>query len=438
MCHNYIPAKMTTINTLAQPWSTAHKWGFRFALLFFVLFILCNPNGAVPLLSDFEGIYLAPVQKFIVWAGAHIFHLGKPITAFTNGSGDTTYNWLVLLMIFIISLITSTIWTLVNTKPMSYDRLYYWLLVVLRFYVAFNMIGYGAYKVIKLQFPAPNPGRLLEPYGDSSPMGLAWTFMGYSKAYNYFTGIAELLCGILLLFRKTTLIGAVIAFTVVANVVAINYCFDVPVKIVSSGLLLMVTFILLKDLQRIINFFFLNKTAEPAILTPRRFQKRWKNITLLVTKCLLIAYTVLSAADNVIGSMKYGDDAKHPVLYGIFNTQSFVHGKDTLPPLLTDTTRWRRININGFGGVRITTMNDSTRNYSFKNDTVKKQITLGSYKDTTLKYVFNYTLGKDSVLQLSGKGPNGDMSATLKRFDEKKFLLMRRGFHLVNEFPFNR
>jgi hypothetical protein len=430
---------MSNTSTLTQPWSPAQKWGFRFSLLIFVLFILCNSNGAVPLLSNYESLYMAPVQKLVVWLGAHVLHLAQPITMFTNGSGDTTYNWVVILLITVISLVGATIWSLVNTKPMSYDRLYYWLLVVLRFYVGFTMIGYGAYKVIKLQFTTPGPARLLESYGDSSPMGLAWSFMGYSKAYNYFTGIAELACGILLLFRKTTLIGAVIGFTVLANIVAINYCFDVPVKIVSSGLLLMVIFILLKDLNRIVKFFFLNQTAEPAVLTPRRFQKRWKNITLIVTKYLLIAYTVLSVGGNAIsGAKQYGDDVKRPVLYGIFNTQTFVQGKDTLPPLLGDTTRWRRIIINNFGSVKVTTMNDSTRNYSFKKDTVKKQITLGSIKDTTRKYVFKYTLSKDSILQMTGKGPNGDMSATLKRYNEKKFLLLRRGFHWVNEFPFNK
>jgi hypothetical protein len=30
------------------------------------------------------------------------------------------------------------------------------------------------------------------------------------------------------------------------------------------------------------------------------------------------------------------------------------------------------------------------------------------------------------------------MNAVLKRYNEKEFLLMRRGFHWVNEFPFNR
>jgi len=33
-------------------------------------------------------------------------------------------------------------------------------------------------------------------------MGLAWNFMGYSTGYNYFTGIAELSCGLLLSSAK--------------------------------------------------------------------------------------------------------------------------------------------------------------------------------------------------------------------------------------------
>jgi uncharacterized membrane protein YphA (DoxX/SURF4 family) len=113
---------------------------------------------------------------------------------------------------------------------MSYDRLYYWMIVVLRYYVGITMLAYGSVKIVQLQFPSPTPWRLIEPYGDSSPFTLAWTFMGYSRGYNYFTGIAEVSCGILLLFKRTSLFGAVIAFTVSANIAAINFCFDVPVK----------------------------------------------------------------------------------------------------------------------------------------------------------------------------------------------------------------
>ena len=66
-------------------------------------------------------------------------------------------------------------------------------------------------------------------------MGLAWTFLGFSKGYNLFMGVAELMAG-LLLFRRTVAIGAIITLMTTANVMAVNYFYDVPVKIVSTAL----------------------------------------------------------------------------------------------------------------------------------------------------------------------------------------------------------
>ncbi|QKJ31613.1 hypothetical protein HQ865_18195 [Mucilaginibacter mali] len=428
---------MTTNNTLAQPWSISQKILFRFAFLFFALFIFFFPNAGAPGLNQLYDLYIIPMHNLMVWMAAHVFHLTRPLTVFTNGSGDTTYDWLVLFMVAICSVIGAAIWTALSKGQMSYDRLYYWMIIVLRYYVGITMLAYGSVKVVQLQFPAPTPWRLIEPYGNSSPFTLAWTFMGYSRGYNYFTGIAEVSCGILLLFKRTSLFGAVIAFTVAANITAINFCFDVPVKIVASALLLMVTVILLKDMQRFIDFFFLNKTTGPANLTPRRFQKKWKNITLIVVKYVLIVYVTLSNVDNMIsGYHNYGMGVKHPVLYGVFNTKSFVLNKDTIAPLTTDTTRWRLLQITSFGRAAVVMMNDSAKNYSYKADTAKKTITLGDMKDTTCKYVFNYTLSKDSVLRMDGIGPAGQLSAEFKRFNEQKSVLIKRGFHFVNEYPF--
>lgn len=429
----------STPNTLAQPWQPAQKIGFRFAFIFFVLFIFFDPNGQVPLLNETYDLYIQPMHNLMAWMAAHILHVAKPVTVFTNGSGDTTYDYLVLLTVAVSALIGTIIWTALSRKPVSYQRLYYWLLVILRFYVAFSMLGYGAYKVVKLQFPFPGPGRLLESYGNSSPMGIAWSFIGASKGYNYFTGTAELLCGILLLFRRTATLGAVIALTVIVNIAAINYCYDVPVKIVSSTLVLMTLFILGKELHRFMLFFIANKPVPPANLTAHRFGKQWKNITLVVFKYLLIAYMVIGIGQSVYyGAQTYGDDVKHTVLYGIFNTQKYVLKNDTLPPLDTDTLRWRRMVINSYGGVTVSLMNDSTRYYKLKIDQKKSTITLSMPADSNKKFSFNYTLSKDSVLNMQGNGPHGPLNATFKRFDEKKFLLRSRGFHWVNEYPFNK
>ena len=155
------------------------------------------------------------------------------------------------------------------------------------------MLSYGFVKVFKLQFPFFSPDRLLEPYGNSSPMGLAWNFFGFSKGYNYVMGFAELSSGFLLLFRRTTTLGAIVTFVVAGNIMAINYCFDVPVKLLSTALVVMALFLLAKDIHRLINFFFLNKPTNAANITAPVFRKKWQNITTVILKYGLILYVVI-------------------------------------------------------------------------------------------------------------------------------------------------
>lgn len=55
--------------------------------------------------------------------------------------------------------------------------------------------------MIPTQFPTPTADKLMQPYGESSPMGILWTFMGSSTAYTIFAGTAgEVLAAIPLLF----------------------------------------------------------------------------------------------------------------------------------------------------------------------------------------------------------------------------------------------
>ncbi|WP_345949053.1 DoxX family protein [Mucilaginibacter sp. PAMB04274] len=429
---------MQPAQTLSTPWPTGQKWAFRFAILFFILFIFFNPNGAVPFLEIFYNYYIQPMHGLVVWAGTHIFHLPEPITTFTNGSGDTTYDYLVLLFCVTVALVGATVWSAVNRQACNYDKLYYWLNVILRFYLGITMVSYGAVKVIKLQFPTPGPARLLQTYGSSSPMGLAWTFMGYSKGYNYFTGFAELSCGLLLLFRKTALLGAVIALVVSANIMAINYCFDVPVKILSTMMVVICLYLLSKDFARFINFFFLNRVAQPANLSPKRFTKRWMNITLISLKYLLIAYVTASTVENCIQGFKlYGDDAPKPPLSGLYNVETFVTDGDTLAPVLTEAIRWRRLNISAFGNAQIYLMNDSVETYKLLTDTTVKS--LGFYEqDQNQRQVLYYTAVKPGLLLLKGKLYNNNIEVTMRKIESKDFLLMNRGFHWINEYPFNR
>jgi len=108
-----------------------------------------------------------------------------------------------------------------------------------------------------------------------------------------------------------------------------------------------------------------------------------------------------------------------------------------VPPLQTDTTRWNRLVVDyqNFASVRL--MNDSIKNYGFKIDTVARTAVLYSYSDTLNKSRFNYVIDPP-YLTLTGKMGNDSVLIKLKKFDENRFLLVHRGFHWVNEYPYNR
>ncbi|MBN8855232.1 MAG: hypothetical protein BGO55_24495 [Sphingobacteriales bacterium 50-39] len=430
MIQAYIPA---------AGWSVARKILFRLSFLFFTLYIFLNPNGFLPYSEDVHEIYIQPFHKLIPWIGAHILRLSYPITTFTNGSGDTTYDWVVLLLIVSLALVGCMVWSLIDRRRLHYNTLLYWLNVIARYYLALTLINYGMAKLDKSQFPFPSTYTLLESYGNSSPMRLAWTFLGYSKGYNYFMGFAELTAGMLLLFRRTIRVGAIVALVVTANVMAINYCFDVCVKQLSTILVIMSIFLLLQGWEHHLNFFFLNREVRPESLTRPTFRRRWINRALAVTKYVfiigVIGYTIYGAVGS---SNQYGDNAPKPLLYGVYNVQTFVRNEDTLPPLMTDARRWRRFIVTRYGRSGVQLMNDSEQFYINKPDTMNRRIGLSGILDTSLKADFAYTFyGKDQVL-LAGRWMGDSVRMTLKGFDTDSLLLVQRGFHLINEQPFNR
>ncbi len=420
-------------------WTFGQKVAVRFFFLFFLLYIILNPNGVLPKVDLLFSIYIELFHKLIPWIAKHILHLSYDITVFTNGSGDTTYDYITLLSIIVISLIGCVIWSVLDRKRASYNQLYYWLTVIVRYYAAFTMLTYGFVKVFKLQFPSPSLGRLLQPYGDSSPMGLAWTFMGYSKGYNYFTGFAEVLGGVLLLFRRTATVGAIVTLLVMGNVMAMNYSFDIPVKLLSTMIVIMSLFLLAKDMNRLIQFFFLNKPTEAGIIAAPPIRKKWLRYTLLTGKILLVGYTFFMTVYGSYSALdQYGDAAPKPPLYGIYDVQTFVKNNDTLPPLKTDKQRWGKLVINYAEYAQVKMINDSTQGFAFKPDTVAKKIIMYSYADTANKATFAYTCPEKDILKMSGRWGNDTLVISMKKFDLNNFRLVNRGFNWINEYPYNR
>jgi hypothetical protein len=125
------------------------------------------------------------------------------------------------------------------------------------------MLGYGLAKVFCVQFPAPSNVTLLKSFGETPPMDLLWILMGASRGYQIVSGLAEVLGAVLLVFRRTTTLGALVLVGVLANVVALNVFYDVPVKIYSGTLLLTALFLLLPEARRLATFFVSNSAVGP-------------------------------------------------------------------------------------------------------------------------------------------------------------------------------
>lgn len=425
------------ILTSEQAWSPLQKIAFRFSFIVLSLFVLLVNNGAYPFYYEVFGWLVELLHSFIPWIGKHILNLPYEITTFTNGSGDTTYDYVILFFILCIAVIGTLVWSLLDRNRKNYSTLYYWISVAVRFYVGLMLFNYGMYKVIKLQFPFPGVGRLMQPYGSSSPMGLAWTFLGFSKGYNMFMGLAEV-AALMLLFRRTVTVGAIITLMTTANVMAVNYFYDVPVKIVSTGLVVMTLFLLIPDIKRLFKFFFTGEAVSLPVMPAPVIRKKWLRITGYSLKYLVIAYAVVFGCIELVSASKeYGDAAPKTPLYGAYTVNTFIVNQDTVPPLMTDSTYWRHLIIQWGEYAQIKFLNDSTRGYSMKIDTAAHTLFLKQRLDTTNKSQLVYQLDDKSMV-LKGTVKDDSVTIYLNRKTDKDFRLMNRGFRWINEFPYNR
>jgi hypothetical protein len=179
------------------------------------------------------------------------------------------------------------------------------LLVVIRFYLASIILGYGFAKVFASQFPhlmANLDARFIE----LTPMRVAWAFFGYSKGYQIFLGWGEVIPAVLLLFRRTTLLGSILMFTVMLNVFLVNIFFDVCVKLNSGLYTALALYILLQETGRLWNFFFTGRIIGPRvdiILT----SPRWLKITGQVLKYGALAYILWTNGSGAWATYQYAN-----------------------------------------------------------------------------------------------------------------------------------
>ena len=400
-------------------------------LTFAYLLLYCYFGlGIIPFIGNW---LTGPIERgwriICSWVAVHAFHLSGPVTQYhPTGSGDTTLEYVRVFCYAILAAFAAVIWTLLDRSERRNQILYPWVRLVVRFYLAAYLLIYGAMKVCPLQFSAPDFTRLSETFGEASPMGLLWTFMGASPYYQMFSGWAEVAPGLLLLFRRTSTAGALIAVAVMGNVVALNFCYDVPVKLFSLHLLLMAVFLLIPDMKPLWSFLILRQTCNLQGIWVPRFERRALRIATLVFQVLIIGNTVYAAASSSYGSYKmmHTIAAQTAPLMGVWELDNAAHSE----------SGWRRVTVPLTGRFGVRMEDGSLLRFVASQNEKKHSVHLKGWRNDHFAQL-TYQLPDKEHLVLTGTIDGTAVELHFHHVDPQQFLLATRGFHWISEDPYN-
>lgn len=383
-----------------------------------------------------------------------------------SGSGDRLFAYCTAFTDLVLAVGVTVVWTGASVlwrrwrgrgRP-YYDRLHAWMRLVVRFHLMYQMIVYGAIKVWCGQFPPIADMQLEAKYGDSSPMGLLWRFMQFSQPYTSATGVVEFTCGVLLITRRTTLLGALLSAGATLQVFLLNMCFDVPVKLMSGHLLLMALTLIAPDVPRLFRFFVLGRPVAPRPMTP--LFGRWLRLDRAARVLGVVAFggfAALQLWDASVDAKTHGILAPEDPAVGRWVGREFVRDgqpvsfpeqPDNPPPQAFQGGSWRggpgipaviRANV---GPWMVTFgMDDGSGMTYRKAGRERSELVLVKLADGAPMGKLAVSFPEPDVMVLEGPLDGQDVRMRLTRIPsppKKEYLLKTRGFHWVQEHPFNR
>lgn len=326
-----------------RPWKNYEKIIFRIAFVFFIAMSIPNSPEWYVLVFNID------------WTNLHyrdlydIARFGSGINFFGNkifGSPLLGYATWVITLFF--SIIIGFIWTgivYIRKKNISHYHLqYYWLRVVVRYRAGIGIIGFGFTKLLPVQMPYPSFGLLNTNFGDFTAQKIFWLSVGSVPWYQIFTGIVEVGAGAMLLFRKTTTLGAVLLFGALGDIVYVNFAYDGGVHVYSTYFVLLSGFLLVKDIPQLYNLLILEKPTFNYSFYPS-FYKKWQQYTRIGLKTLTLivflgVFFWLQYVNFRYDPYKQPSSAGVKQLRGNYQVSEFRINNQLLPYDPADSVRW--------------------------------------------------------------------------------------------------
>lgn len=113
----------------AGEWSAGKRAAFRFGVLYFGLYALTTQilGGLAPAPRvELDPAAWAPVRVPVFWTAAHVFGAKLPLVYQGSGSGDKTFDWVLVFCTLAAAAAGTAVWSALDRRRASYARAYRW------------------------------------------------------------------------------------------------------------------------------------------------------------------------------------------------------------------------------------------------------------------------------------------------------------------------
>lgn len=335
-----IPAPGTALEHAA--WKGYEKFSFRATAAFVLL--ICLPFST----HFYNNLFRIEWAEFN-WNALGGIATGFGAPEFVELSFEdiwALYSYINVFLTAVLAVCIAAVWSLLDRKTTEYRVWYHWILIIARYRLAFGIIAWGYKKFIPIQMELPSISFLHTPFADFSEQKLYWQSVGITQGYEVFLGFAEVFCGLLLLFRKTTAIGAALTAVILFNIVIANHVYDGMVHVHSFIFTVLAVIILWQYLPDIWNLLIHERDVKPSY-TNVDFSLTWKKNLRLGLKSVSIAIFVFFLLFlHWIDDLGYRYPHNHP---GLKNTAGYYHvteykkNNTLIPYSPLDSVRWHDV-----------------------------------------------------------------------------------------------
>ena len=204
---------------------------------------------------------------------------------------------------------------------------------IIRYWLAFSISVYGFAKILKTQLQSPDYMRDM-PVGDLDGFALTWFYFGYSYTLAVILGLIQVGGCILLLYRRTTLMGVMILLPVMVNIILINVFYSIAAGAFFNSITYTITliFLLLVDFDKLKTVFWDLVERLPPVTIGRNWVKHILRLLPIATAFGMIYYFVINSKNDTI-------------LKGTWKVESLTRNGQNISSdaWLTDKMAWNRV-----------------------------------------------------------------------------------------------